>query len=263
MAVVEIEQSLARTDLALFEQIASQTTEDDKRSLLACQLAVRSLLPSFTYLEIGSYLGGSIQPYLFDDKCHRVFSIDKRPTVQPDERGVDYIYENNSTNRMLEKLRAVHEPGAAKIVTLDGDASAIDAAKITTPPELCFIDGEHTDGAAFSDFLFCLKVLAPNGVIMFHDAAVVYNGLRRCTDHLEQQGIKFRAYNLPDVMFVIEIGDLPIHQHPLLQERLNNNYKGYLTSLQYNDYYRNFANKSIFRWYRKVRVKIERNNVSK
>lgn len=262
MVEADFQDMLGRTDLELFAQIPSQTTDNDKRSLLACQQAIRSILPAYNYLEIGSYLGGSIQPYLFDDQCKRVISIDKRPTVQPDERGVDYIYQNNSTERMLEKLRAVYAPGTAKVMTLDGDASEIDSKKVTPAPELCFIDGEHTDGAAFSDFMFCLKVLAPNGVIMFHDAAVVYNGLRRCTDHLEKEGIKFRAYNLPDVMFVIEIGDLPIHQHPALQERLNNNYQGYLMSLQYNDYYRNFANKSIFRWYRKMRVKIDRNNIS-
>jgi hypothetical protein len=262
MTVADFEQLLAATDLRLFAQIPSQTTENDKRSLLACQSAIRSLLPGYAYLEIGSYLGGSIQPYLFDQQCEHIVSVDKRPAVQPDERGVDYVYTNNSTSRMLEKLRGVYAPGVDKITCLDGDASEIDPAAVDPKPELCFIDGEHTDGAAFSDFQFCLKVMANDGVIMFHDAAVVYNGLRHCIEHLERHAIPFRAYNLPDVVFVIEIGAMPIHQHPMLQARLNNNYVGYLASLQSNDYYRRFANKSAFRLWRKLRVKFERNNIS-
>jgi hypothetical protein len=262
MDLVEFEPRLVRGDLELFAAIPSQTTENDKRSLLACQLAVRSLLPEYTYLEIGSYLGGSIQPYLFDRQCARIFSIDKRPPYQPDERGANYFYTNNSTQRMLDKLSAVHEPGLAKLTCLDGDASEIDPAAVQPAPELCFIDGEHTDGAAFSDFQFCRKVLAKDGLILFHDAAIVYNGLSRCVEYLQAQQIPFRAYNLPDVVFAIEIGEFPIHRHPAVQERLNNNYVGYLASLSFNDYYRRFATKPVFRWYRTLRAKFEKTNVS-
>ena len=94
------EEAIAHQDLALFEQIPSQSTDDDKVSLLAVQLATRELRPRYKYLEIGSHIGGSIQPHLLDDRCARIFSIDKRPLRQPDERGVDYLYPDNSTARM-------------------------------------------------------------------------------------------------------------------------------------------------------------------
>ena len=86
------EQLISRLDLKIYEKIKTQLTDDDKQTLLGCQFAVRNLLPQYNYLEIGSYLGGSIQPHLLDEKCARVYSIDKRPLRQPDERGVDYIY---------------------------------------------------------------------------------------------------------------------------------------------------------------------------
>src|SRR6185295_1456922 len=112
-------------DLTLFENIESQTSDLDKRSLLACELAVRSLRDSYVYLEIGSHLGGSLQPYVVDEKCERIFSIDKRPPLQPDERGLNYKYENNSTARMLENLKKVSNAGLEKITCIDDDAANI------------------------------------------------------------------------------------------------------------------------------------------
>src|SRR4029079_6423764 len=103
----DFETAIANLDLSLFEQIESQSTDSDRASLLACQLAVRELRPKYNYLEIGSYIGGSIQPYLLAVRCERIFSIDKRPHSRPDERGIDYVYEHNSTERMLQNLAKV------------------------------------------------------------------------------------------------------------------------------------------------------------
>ena len=63
----DFEKRLEKLDLSLFEKIESQSVPEDKESLLACQFAVRELRSGYNYLEIGSYLGGSIQPYLFQD----------------------------------------------------------------------------------------------------------------------------------------------------------------------------------------------------
>jgi hypothetical protein len=249
-------------DIKLFEKISSQTTDRDKRSLLACQLAVRKMRPDYTYLEIGSYLGGSLQPFLLDDECSLIYSIDKRPPAQPDERGFSYEYRNNSTQRMLDNLRAIHEPALSKIKCIDDDASNIEVKSIEPKPQMCFIDGEHTDHAAFADFLFCLKALDKNGLLVFHDAPVVYNGLAQVVSHLEKQGVKFRAYNLPDTVFVVEVGDFPVHRMEHIQEMLLNNHIGYLSSLQYNDHYRQFANRPIFKWLRQLKLKATKANVS-
>jgi len=249
------EELIQKLDLKLFEKIESQSSDDDKQSLLACQLAVRELKPDYKYLEIGSYLGGSIQPHLFDEKCAKIYSIDKRPLHQPDERGVDYTYLNNSTERMMELLREVAPKKIGKITTINGDTRQINSSKVEDKISLCFIDGEHTDEAVFSDFRFCLNVLAENGAIVFHDASITYNGIANSIKHLQENSIKFRAYSLPDIIFVIETGDFPLHQNKAILERLTNNYQSYLSSLQSNDYYRQFANKKPFRLYRKLMTK--------
>ncbi|HEV8590583.1 MAG TPA: class I SAM-dependent methyltransferase [Pyrinomonadaceae bacterium] len=255
------EEAISGLDLKLFEKIASQSTEADKRSFLALQQAVRELGDGYTYLEIGSYLGGSIQPHLLDDKCTRIYSIDKRPQQQPDARGFEYTYLNNSTARMLEQLQAVAPEGMEKIVTIDGDSGSIDPASVKEKVDLCFIDGEHTDTAVMSDFKFCLKVLNENGCISFHDAQITYNGIADCIKYLEQSGRGFRAYPLPHFVFVIEIGDFPLHRNEKVFDRVVS-HESYLESLQNNDHYRRFANKYPFRTVRNLYSRIRGGNRS-
>ncbi len=251
------EQSINSLDLKLFEQISSQSNDHDKQSLLACQLATRQIKADYCYLEIGSYLGGSIQPHLLDEKCVRIYSIDKRPLKQPDERGVEYTYLNNSTARMIENLKAVSPLQVEKVVTIDGETRHIEPSKVKDKITLCYIDGEHTDEAVLADFKFCLSVLDENGAILFDDANIIYNGLADCLEYLKDNSIRFRALILPDKVFAIEIGDFPLHQNSAVQELLLNNYQSYLYSLQTNDFYRQFVNKKPFRLYRKLMVKLK------
>lgn len=258
---INIHKNAHNLDLAVFQSISSQTSDGDKTSLLACRNAAANLVDSYVYLEIGSYLGGSLQPFLLDEKCRLIYSLDKRPAMQADERGLDYIYKNNSTARMLENLKKV-SPDLSKIVTIDGDVSEISPEKIVNKPHLCFIDGEHTDPAVFADFRFCLQVCASNAAILFHDAATIYNGLQNIIGFLNEKQIKFNAYNLPDVMFVIEIGDFPLHREPAVGQMLLNNHVGYLASLQMNDGYRSFVNKPGIRHYRKFRTWLSKSNIS-
>src|ERR1700680_2558613 len=83
--------------ITLFSQIPSQTTDADKRSLLAAQVCTRECIDRYVYLDIGSHFGGSIHQHLLDPKCRKIYSIDKRPETQPDERGPLYEYPGNST----------------------------------------------------------------------------------------------------------------------------------------------------------------------
>jgi len=257
------ETLLESLNLKLFERIHSQTTPNDKKSLLVIQKAVREILPEYTYLEIGSYIGGSLQPFVLDNRCKKIISIDKRPKSSPDERGFEQIYLNNTTEYMLENLRQISSEGIGKIHCIDGDVSEIDTNVIQDKPQLCFIDGEHTDEATWRDFQFCLKVMASDGAIIFHDAMIIYNALSRIVGYLKEKDIKMRAYNLPDVVFIIEIGDFPIHKSPLVSEMLFDNHVGYLKALEFTDQYRRFANKSLFRFARNLKLKITKANVTK
>lgn len=260
----DFENAIADLDLGLFSKIESQSTPEDKRSFLAVQNAVRRLHGPFNYLEIGSYLGGSIQPYLLDPDCEHIYSIDKRPKKQPDARGFDYTYLNNSTARMIENLEKVSKDGIKKITTIDGDTGEVDPALVDRPIQICFIDGEHTDEAVVRDFEFCRQVLdVTGGVIVFHDSQITYNGIATCVETLKAEGVRFRAYNIPHIVFVIEVGEFPIHTDEYISELLVRNHEGYLFSLQDNDRFRQFANKTPFRIARGLLAKIKGGNVSK
>lgn len=76
-------------------------------------------------------------------------------------------------------------------------------------------------------------------------------------------GVSFNAYNLPHVVFAVEIGDAPIHKNPLIMERLVNNHVGYLYSLRDNDRYRRFANRRPFRLARTIVSKLRGSNTSR
>ena len=250
-----LHERLSLLDISLFEKIPSQSTDDDKRSLLAIQSALRELVPNYVYLEIGSHLGGSIQPHLLDEKCSLIYSIDKRPLVQPDERGISYGYPENSTERMLGMLSEI--ASTEKIVTIDGDTSGLDATILQTTdrPDICFIDGEHTDKATKIDFEFCLDVVRENGVIIFHDAYVIYNAIADCIAMVKERNLKFQAYCLPSVVFVIEIGDTPLHENRNIRELLLQNHKSYLFSLKENDGYRRFTTTFPFNYIWKLGLK--------
>jgi hypothetical protein len=257
------ENAIDELDIGLFSQIESQSTDHDKGSFLALQAAVRSLRPGYSYLEIGSYLGGSIQPHLLDPVCAKIFSIDKRPKVQPDARGFDWTYLNNSTERMMANLREVAADKIDKVITIDGDTNEIKPDAVTDKIQLCLIDGEHTDHAMKRDFEFCRKVLDPNGgAIAFHDAQITYNGIYECIEDLKAEGVEFRAYNLPSVLFVVEIGDFPLHKNEHVLRRLIDNHEGYLFSLRENDRFRKFANRYPFRTMRNIYARLRNGNVS-
>ena len=194
-------------DTTLFAAIPSQTTEDDRRSLLLLQDCVRSR-NKYIYLEIGSHLGGTIQPYFVDPICQLIYSIDKRPKLQPDERGEFYRYDNNSTERMLKNLsQAFPSIAEQKIINFDSDARDLNPSQIREKPNICFIDGEHTNTAVVSDFMFCLKVSHPNAIIAFHDAGFIFKGINEIKKYLAQNSIQFQGFKLGGSVYAILLNE--------------------------------------------------------
>ena len=211
----DFERALAELDMALFSHIESQTTDDDRRSLLAVQRAVRTQ-GTYVYLEIGSHLGGTLQPHLLDARCTKIYSIDPRPLIVDDERGEKQKYIDNSTGRMIRLLSEVDPEQISKITTIDASAPDIDPGSITPKPDLCFIDGEHTNAAVQVDFDLCLKVLAENGTIIFHDSDLVYAGIRKILKRLRADKMHFIPMKLGGSVFAITLGGLSLGSDPYL-----------------------------------------------
>lgn len=201
--MLTLDERISNLDTTLFKSIPSQTFHGDKQSLLLLQSCVRNL-DEYVYLEIGSHLGGTIQPFYVDPKCKMLYSIDKRPQSQPDERGRRYFYKGNSTDRMLSNLNnAFPSIPKSKITTFDSDASNVNTHEIVYKPHLCFIDGEHTNKAVFSDFRFCLSVCHPDAVIAFHDTCYIVKGIEKIKKHLSNKSFDFKGVMLSGSVYVI------------------------------------------------------------
>ena len=208
---------LQALDTGLLEQIESQTSDDDKRTLLALQAALprrlRQLHVPRDRLAPGGFapVSGRRSP-----SGEAILSIDPRPAIVPDNRWEEgYEYTDNSTARMLRLLEGVPGANLNKLKTFEASTGDLSPQVITPAPHLCFIDGEHTNPAAARDADFCRSVVRVPGLIAFHDTPVVAPAIGRFLDHSGGFG-----YRLRDLVFVVEFGGRRIFNHPLLVERM-------------------------------------------
>ena len=198
--MTDIEQKIESLDTSLFHHVLAASSLGDRTSLLLLQRCVRRL-GDYVYLEIGSYLGGTIQQILVDRRCQLIYSVDKRPAIQADEMRGEGSYANNSTQQMMDGLRnAFPEIQLEIIKTFESDASKLDPAQFIPKPNFCFIDGEHTNRAVLSDFSFCLEISAPDAVIALHDANIIYGSLPLIKRRL--RGRQWQGFLLRDNVYV-------------------------------------------------------------
>jgi hypothetical protein len=198
---------VAALDTQLFDYVESQTSLDDRKSLLAVHNGVATRTDSFSYLEIGSHLGGSLQVVIADPRCARVVSIDPRPTWQPDDRpGIPtWEYPDNSTERMLKLLKDVPGADLSKLETVEESTENIAPGGFTRP-DFCFIDGEHTHRAVLRDARFCRAIMQGAGIIAFHDFSFIEQGV---LNFLRETPQPYRGYLLLDNIFIVELGAVP------------------------------------------------------
>jgi predicted O-methyltransferase YrrM len=188
-----------RVDLSLFDHIQSGgTSSGDRHSLLAVHAALAAR-GEFSYLEVGSYLGASMQSFIADSRCREIVSIDRRDEVSPDERAEMPEYPHNNRSHMLERLSQVPGASLEKLTAIDAGTDELDPTELSA--DLCFIDGEHTNGAALRDARFCRQVVRDRGVIVFHDRKLIGRGIREFLRELSHS----RAYPLAHDLFVVEL----------------------------------------------------------
>jgi hypothetical protein len=204
-------------DTSLFS-IEVQNVEGDRSTLLRLQNIARR--KPYVYLELGSHVGGTLVPHLLDPMCKIIYSVDKRPADQPDERGIRFAYPENTTARMVSTLRtAVSDLG--KLRTYDMGSAELTPDLIQEPPDLIFVDAEHTNRAAFGDFLNLRKLAAPNCIIAFHDSNLIFDALLNVESLLGHEETRHTCLFLPATVFVVLLGELCDNQdlHPLAYDK--------------------------------------------
>ena len=222
-----IAKQIDALDTGLFSSIEdAQTGVWDVRALLALHAAAADLCGPFSYLEIGSYLGGSLQAVVRDPRCRNVISIDPRPASTPDARGTPWLYKGNTTRHMLELLGEIRDADLEKLTTLEASTDTLSAADLPVRPDYCFIDGEHTHDAVLRDARFCAEAIGGAGVVAFHDYVLVGSAIStflRANWREISYAIPFSAPNDPTGaggLFALEIGGRGLLQHSAVQRAI-------------------------------------------
>ena len=222
--------------------ISSQTSNNDKKIILKIiNFLKKNKKKKFKYLEIGSFLGGSLTPYLLENSCELIVSIDKRNQKQDDERSEEWSYERVSEAHMIKKLKE-HNLKIDKLRTFNGDVKDF---KTKMKFDLVFIDGIHTDINTFSDFLITHNKVNKDSIIMFHDSSIIFKSISMINLLLKNRKYKFKLIkfkgseitsfffgkfsnsNLNKLITPIENFDLfcKTAQERLLLEQINNRVK--------------------------------------
>jgi hypothetical protein len=229
MRDAELPEAISALDPELFDFIEAQTSNSDRRALLALHSAVGAKLGSFEYLEIGSYLGGSLQVLIRDPRCKGVVSIDSRPLRPPDKRIGDWSYDENSTDRMRSLLAAVPAADMSKLTSFDCGTEALTPRDLPGRPDLCFIDGEHTDRAVLRDARFCAGALSETGVIAFHDHVLVRPGIRAFLTEVWSEVSRAMVLSVGAShgggVFALEVGDAGILDTPVVAKAVDSTWK--------------------------------------
>jgi hypothetical protein len=168
-----LQSQVEALDSRLFEHLEAQTSNWDRQALLALHHSAAATFGSFVYLEIGSYLGGSLQAVMRDPRCSQVISIDARLATPPDARPDGWLYEDNSTGRMLGLLRELPDVDMDKLTTINASTDRVQLSDLKARPHYCFVDGQHTHSAVLRDAHFCAEAMGGTGVIAFHDYPIV------------------------------------------------------------------------------------------
>lgn len=201
----DIAHKVRSSDTSLF-RVPTQTSHNDQVTLLMLQAAVGDNTP-YAYLEVGSHLGGSLCPHLLDPKCRLAISVDPRPSSQPDERGRRFDYLENSTARMVAELSArIPAESIRKLVTFDCDASELGTRKLSEKVDIVLIDGEHTNRAAFRDFVSILPLVKNDAIIVFHDAQLIHDAIANIETMLHFLGKSFYGCFALDNVYAMGLG---------------------------------------------------------
>ena len=235
--MASFEGQLESLDVGLLSVIQSSTTPEDKRSLLALHLASRRWYHEFSWLEIGSHLGGSLQALVRDPACTRIDSIDLRTEEPSDERLGSIPYQDNTTAGMLESLQQLPGADTSKVRTHDASTKELDPIAFE-PPHVCFIDGEHTDEVCARDAEFCRHVLRDSGLVAFHDVWIIYRAVATFVEGLLAARVPHRLAYLPDSIFAIELGVSALLDDRTVATRRLQAATGVLWMLDRNDHYR-------------------------
>ncbi|MGB0506944.1 MAG: class I SAM-dependent methyltransferase [Pikeienuella sp.] len=163
---------------------------------------------AYNYVEVGSYKGRSLFPHVMDDDCKYALSIDLRPEFTPDERVPIADYHHITAESMVRAIGRHCEPQKLeKLETLTTDSAGITSRTRNDRFDLALIDGEHTNEAAFNDFLNLYPHMNESCIICFDDTHIVYSGVANAISYLNAAGVAHKALFSSGCITALLLGD--------------------------------------------------------
>lgn len=204
MTIRKYAEMLQRGDVTLYQLVPTQTSVGDRTSLLELQRVVRAKGVCYSYLEVGSFLGGTLTPLCLDSACRSMYSVDSRVLTAPNEGGaLESEYGVHTSEAMRQRLFAATGFDVSRLTCFDSDIQEIPTDAISEKVDYALIDGEHTNDAVVRDFLSLERFLATDAVIAFHDYWCVKSGVDQIESHLRSQGRRFLSVKLGGDVFAI------------------------------------------------------------
>lgn len=176
-------------ELKLFGPTTHYEQPTHIEAFIAVQRLVREI-GQYSYIEVGSARGASLEPHLIDPKCDSAMSIDLRVVQQWDERGTHFYYAGETTSGMIRDLQKhCTAQELTKLQTVDGSSAEI--GKLVREGkrfQIGLIDAEHTNTAVFDDFANLYPAMANDSCILFDDANLVFAAIENAGRALQLLG---------------------------------------------------------------------------
>jgi hypothetical protein len=108
---------------------------------------------------------------------------------------------------MVSELSArIPAESIRKLITFDCDASELGTQKLTEKVDLVLIDGEHTNRAAFRDFVSILPLVKDDSVVVFHDAQLIHDAIANIEAMMQFVGKNFYGCFALDNVYAMGLG---------------------------------------------------------
>ena len=139
-------------------------------------------------IEIGTFDGRTALNLAVNSAADtKVFTLDLPPDVSTKFElavGERQFVEKAAPGERYRRCGAPWSESACRITQLHGDSAAFDWSPFASTARLVFVDGSHSYEYASGDSETAFRLVAPGGMVIWHDYGV-WEGVTRALDDLE------------------------------------------------------------------------------
>lgn len=155
---------------------------------LYCLVAIAQLRQPATIFEFGTYDGSTTRALARAVPGAQVYTIDLPTADSPAEMIAPVPVEVERRRELAVGSAFSGEAEASRITQLWGDSRSFDYTGLEGTIDLVFVDASHEEAFVRSDTENALELRSPRGIVVWHDYAEAWPGVRSVIDELVEQG---------------------------------------------------------------------------